>query len=107
MIRVYIKHQHLNRLANLQHLGRVRDLFCPSHLGNMDQPLHALLQLHKGAVIHQAQHLTSNASPHRIVLLNSGPGVRRDLLHSKGDPLALRIKLENRDLDMISHLHHL
>src|SRR6266851_9230 len=76
----------------------------PAHLGDVDQPLDAFLQLDEGAVVGDAHDLALEARPHWITLGRARPRVGHDLFHAEGHALARGIVLEHHHLDLVADL---
>ncbi len=73
----------------------------------MDHALDAFLELDEGAVVGHADDLAADNGADRIALLDGVPRVGRFLLEAEADALALRIEIENHDLDVVAHGHDL
>ena len=72
----------------------------------MNQPLDALFQLHKGAIVGDVGHPPDNLPLQRIFLLDVQPRVRRQLLHAQRDALRLGRDFQNLDRDQIVIFQH-
>ena len=82
-------------------LGGVADAFVPAHLADVDEPFDPLLQLHKGPVIGDGDHLASDPVAHGVLGVDVIPRVGLQLLIAKADTLPLRVELEHHHLDRV------
>ena len=80
---VEVEHLALDLLPDRQQLGRVLHLLRPGHLGDVDQPLDALLELDEGAVVGEAHDLALDARAHRVLDGRGRPRVGLQLLASR------------------------
>ena len=69
------EHLALDLLAHGQELRGVLDLLGPGHLGDVDEPLDALLELDERAVVGEAHDLALDARAHRVLDGGGRPGV--------------------------------
>src|ERR1700720_3510948 len=102
--RLDVEYHHINLIANLRNLRRMRDLLIPAHLRNVNEPFDALLQLHEHAVIHHANDLALYFAASRIFLRGADPGIGHKLLQSQRNPLLLFIKFQNDDVELLIRL---
>ena len=70
----------------------------------MDQAFHPGLQLHEGAVLHQADDLALDAGPHRIAPGDFDPGIGQGLLDAQGDLPLGAVELEHLGRDRLARL---
>ena len=84
------------------HLGRMPDMLRPRHLRDVHQPLDALFQLHKRAVVGDAHHLAPHLFSDRIFLLHVLPRIGRQLLQSQRNPVPFGLVVEDLHLQLIS-----
>src|SRR5262249_51961597 len=89
--RVDVEDLDVDLLVHLEQLRGMGDALGPGHLGDVDQPLHAALDLDEGAVVGQAHDLAADAGVQRQPLGDRRPRVRHDLLHAERDALALGV----------------
>ena len=82
-------------------------LLGPAHLGDVDQPLHARLQLHERAVVGDVGDRALEACADRILGLDAGPGIGLQLLHAEADALGLGIDAHDLHLDRIADVDDL
>ena len=80
----------------------------PAHLGDVDEPLDAFLQLDEGAVVGDAHDLAadSRAPGPDTPSADLGPRVGHDLLHAERNALAAMIILQHDHFDFVANLHH-
>src|SRR5262245_26382772 len=102
-----VQHHRLDLLANLQHLRGVLEPLGPGHLRDVDQTLHALLDLHERAVVGDADHAAAHASSDRVLLVRPVPGVLLDLLQAEADALLGGVELQDHHPDLVAHVEHL
>ena len=107
LLLVDLQHDDLDVIAHVDDLARVVDSLGPGHLGDVHQPLDAVLQLDEGAVGHEVDHLAGDPGTDGVLLLDVLPRRRQLLLHAEGDTLALAIDLEDLDLHLLVDAHHL
>src|SRR5581483_513648 len=105
--RVDVDDLDLDLLARLEHLRRVGHALRPRHLGDVDQPLEAALDLDERAVVGEAHDLALDPGADRHPLRHGRPRVRHDLLHAERDALALRVVLEDDHLDAVADVQDL
>src|SRR3990172_2726341 len=94
-------------LPDGEDLRRMLDLLGPGHLGDMDQALDALLQLHEGPVVGQADDATPHPRPDRVLDGGGRPGVGLELLHAERDALGLAVELEDDHPDLVADVEDL
>ena len=97
----------LQAVTLLHHLGRVRDLLGPRHVGDVQEAVDALLDLDEGAVAREVADGALDDGAHRVVLLHEVPGVRLGLLHAERDLLLRVVELEHDHLDRVARLDEL
>src|SRR5262245_51621893 len=105
--RIDAKHHGFNVVADVQNLRRVLDALAPRHLGDVDQPLDARLELDERAVIGETDDFSFNARTNRIALHHVRPGIGDELLVAEGDALGRRVVLQHDDVDLVVHLEQL
>ena len=103
VVRSNVKDDSIDFFAHGNDLGRMSYLSRPRHLGNMDKPLDPLLQFDKGAIVRQADDPSRNARTHRIILSGNRPRVLGQLFHAQGDPLLLKIDVEDLYRYLLAH----
>src|SRR5258708_20501110 len=95
----------LDFVARLDQLRGMLHPLGPGHLGDVHQPLNALLQLNKRAVVGHAEHPATYPGANGIALDGVEPGIRRELLEAQGNTLLITIELENLDLDLVTDVY--
>ncbi len=83
------------------------DLLGPGHLGDVDQPLDPLLQLHEGAVVGEADDLALDAAAGGIANRRGAPGIGLELLVPERDALGLPVELQHLHLDLVADVQNL
>ncbi len=104
---VDVQHHRLEGVAHGDHLGRMLHPTGPAHLGDVDEALDAVLQLHERAVVLEADHLALDHRAGHVAVLGLGPGILGDLLEAEAYALGLRIVLEHHHADLVAHLEQL
>src|SRR5277367_1334329 len=90
-----------DRLTLFHNVGSFADLLAPCHLRDVNQSLHARLQLNKGSKISRPRDDASNALAHRVLARHRVPRMRLKLLHSQRNALLFRIDLDNFGFDLL------
>src|SRR5512138_42131 len=106
-LRVDVEDDRLDRVTLVDELRRVLHALRPAHLGDVDEPLDALLQLDERAVVREADDLALHARADRVLLVGAVPRILLDLLEAEADALGGRVELEDDDPDLLAHLEHL
>src|SRR6185436_7721674 len=101
VVLVDLEDHRLDLIAHRGHLGRMPHVARPGHLGDVDEPLDPLLQLHEGAVIGDRDDLALDPLGDRVPLVDVFPRIGRELLHAEGDALLLRIEREHLYLHLV------
>src|ERR1700678_62248 len=91
----------------LDQLGGMLHPLGPGHLGDMHQPLDALLQLDEGAVVGHAEHAAAYAGADGITFDRIEPGIGRELLEAERNSLLLTIELEYLDLYLVPDVYQI
>jgi hypothetical protein len=71
----------------------------------VDEALHAVFQLHEGAVVGHVGDAAGHAGAGRVLLRHVRPGVFGELLGSERHALGLAVELQDHDLDLVADLH--
>ena len=79
----------------------------PAHLGDVHEPLDAVLKLHKGAVTHHVDHRAVADGADRILFGDLDPRAGCPLLHAESDLLPIAVDMQHLHLDLLIDLHHL
>src|SRR6266446_6316058 len=95
-----------DRLADRHELRGVPDVPRPAHLGDVDQPFDARLELDERAVVRDRDDLALHARSNRILRGDVLPGIGLQLLQAERDALALPIDVEDFHLELLADLHH-
>ena len=99
--RIDLEDHHFHFLRGGDDLAGVDVLLGPAHLGDVDQPLDARLELHERAVVGDVGDAAGEARADRILRLDAFPRIDLELLHAERD--AERLRVDADDL----HLHRL
>src|SRR3989454_8257177 len=104
---VDVEHDHLDVVADVDELRGMADAPGPGHLGNVDEPFHAGLELDERAVVGEAHDLAPCLGAGRVRLLDALPRIRRLLLVAERHPARLAVEVEDHDLDLVADLEDL
>jgi hypothetical protein len=107
LVLVDLEDDDFDFVADADDLGRVVDAAGPAHLGDVDQALDAVFELHERAVGHDVDDLARDARADRVALPRSPPTGWGLLLEAQGDLLFLAVDVEDLDLDLLVDLDHL
>ena len=107
LVLVDAEHHGLDVLAGLEHLGRLVDALGPRQFADMHQPLHARLELDKGAVRHEVDHPARDLAADGVFFLDLVPGIGLFLFQAEADPLALLVDVEDDHLKFLAGGQHL
>src|SRR6266545_3810747 len=103
LLKVHVDDLHVDLLALRHDVARVLDALV-LHLGDVDEPLDAGLELHEGAEVGDLRDLPLHARADRVTLGERGPRIRLDLLDAEAEPLVLDVDVEHRRLDDVTLL---
>src|ERR1019366_7214421 len=98
------EHDHVHRIAGIDHIGGFAHLLGPGHLGEMHQTFDALFQLDEGAEIGDAGHRALDALAYLVLLGDQVPGARLELLETERNAFLGGIHLEDPRLHLVAHL---
>ena len=70
-------------------------------VGDVDEPVDALLDLDEGAELGQVAHLALEPRADRVLLGELLPGVRLDLLQAEADAVRLLVEAQHLALDLL------
>ena len=88
---VDVEHQARRPVADRDHLRGMLDALGPAHLGDVDQPLDARLELDEGSVVGQRDDLAAGrADRSGSAVLDVDPRVRQRLLEARGSRARFR-----------------
>src|SRR5262245_46229418 len=102
--RIDSQHHRVDVVADIQNLRRVLDALAPRHLGNVNQPLDARLELDERSVIGEADHFAFNTGADWIPLHHVRPWIGNQLLVSQRHAFGGRVVLEHDHVDLVVHL---
>src|SRR2546426_10393705 len=97
----------LEVLALLEDLRGMADAARPGHVGDVQETVHAGLELDERAEVGQVAHLARDARPGVVALLDRRPRVGLDLLHPERDALGGAVDVEDDHVDLVAHVHQL
>src|SRR3989449_6544405 len=104
---VDVEHDHFDLIADVDEFGGVSHAPRPGHLGDVDEALHAGLELDERAVVGEAHDLAPRLGTSRIRLLDALPRVRRLLLVAERHTARFAVEVEVHDLAMVTDLEDL
>ncbi len=104
---VHLQDYGLDLVPDGNELGGVPDIPGPGHLGDVNQTLDALLQLHEGAVVRDGNDLPFDPGSHGVLLVDLGPGIRQELLEAQRDPFPVPIHVQHLHVQLFADIHHL
>src|SRR6185437_11412682 len=96
----------LDLVADLDELAGVVDALGPAHLGDVDEPFDALLELDEGSVAHHVDDLAGDAGADGVLVGDILPGAGALLLQAQRDLLAVLVDVQDHDLDLVVDLDH-
>src|ERR1035437_3483772 len=102
--RIDAEHDHVHRIAGVDHIGGLAHLLGPGHLGEMHQAFDALLQFDESAEIGDARHATLDALAYLVLVGDQVPGVRLELLEPERNAFLAGIDLEDARLHLVADL---
>ena len=104
--RIHLQHHGLDLVRDGHQLRWMADVARPRHLRNVDQPLDTLLQLDEGPVVGDRDHLPVHAHADRVLEVDVGPRIGKQLLEPERDPLSLPVDVEHLDVQLLANAHH-
>ncbi len=104
---VDVQNHDFHFVADLYDLRRVDVLVGPIHFGNVYQTFNAFFQLSEAAVVSQVGNTGHNAGVLWVTSLDSNPWVFTQLLQTQGNAVALAVKLQHLDVDLIANIDDL
>src|SRR5438445_542481 len=102
--RVHLQHLELDRLSLFHRVARILDVG-DAELRHRDEPLDVMPQIHDHALVHEAQHPAPQVGAHGIRFPDAKPRILLRLLQAQGDPLVLRVHVQDQHLDLVALLH--
>ena len=82
VLRVHLEDDGFDFVSDRDELGGVAHVARPRHLGDVDETLHALLQLHERTVVRDRHHVAAHPRANGIPILDVRPRVRQQLLQT-------------------------
>ena len=98
------EHDGLDILTEGENIGRTGDALGPGELGDVDESLDSLLDLHEGAVGHEVRDLSADLLTDREALLDAVPGIGLELLEAEADAFLVLVDLEDDDGEAVAGL---
>src|SRR5262249_46906309 len=105
--RIDLENLHVHLLGGGDDLAGMHVLLGPRHLGHVDEPLDAGLELHERAVVGDVGDAALETRADRIFRLDALPGVVLQLLHAERDAVRLVVDLDDLDLHLLADIEHL
>ena len=107
VVRVDLQDHGFDFVADRHDLGRVTNVAGPRHLGDVDESLDPLLQLHEGAVVGDRHDLAAHPRTDRIAVPDVRPRVGQQLLQTEGDAFPVPVDVQHLDVDPAPDRDHL
>ena len=107
LVLVDAKHDGLDVLAGLEHLGGLVNALGPGQFADVNQSLDPGFQLDKCAVRHEVDHLAGHLAADGVFLLNLVPWVGLFLFQAEADALAFLVDVEHDHLEFLAGRQHL
>ena len=86
---------------------RVVNALGPADIGNVDEAIDAILDLHKRAKSGEAFYLAGEYGSDGEVIFNGKPGVGIHLFHSQGDALVFLVQFQHDGIHRVADLEYL
>src|SRR5690242_15734102 len=99
---VDVENHHIDGVALLDDLRRMLHSLRPAHVGDVNEPVDARLDLHERAEARQVAHLPRDSRADRILERQDHPGILLGLFHAERDLLLVRIDLEHDGFDRLT-----
>src|SRR5262245_25483544 len=100
---VDVEHHRFDGVALLQHLRGVLDALGPRQVGDVDQAVDPVLDLHEGAELGQVADLALEARADGVLVGQLLPGVGLHLLEAQADAVGLLVDAEHHALHLLAH----
>ena len=100
------EHHAFDLLPDRDELRGVSHVSGPTHLGDVDEPLHPLLELYERAVVGDRHDLAPNPGPDGVPLGDILPRIRLQLLESQRNALTIPVDIEDLDLEILADITH-
>src|SRR5207249_10673623 len=91
-------------VALFQHLGWMLDALAPRHVGDVDEPVNLLLDLHERTELGEVAHLAGDLGAHGILVGKVVPRVGLDLLEPERNAPCRGIHAEHHALHRVAHI---
>ena len=104
--RIHLQHHRLDLVRDGDQLRGMADVARPRHFRDVDEPFDALLQLDESAVVRDRHHLAVYAHADRVLEVDVGPRIGKQLLEPERDPLPLPVDVEDLDIELLADAHH-
>ena len=103
---VDLENHHLDFVAKLHDLGRMDVLVGPVHLGDVHQPLDALLDFDKRAVIGEVGDLAEQPCARGVAARETHPRIFAELLHAQRHAILFLVELEDLGGHLVTDREH-
>src|SRR5262245_22022814 len=107
VVDVDAEHDRFHLVALLEQLGGMAHLFGPVQIGDVHQPVDALLDADEDPEVGEVLHLPLDAAADRMIDAHHLPGIRLRLLEAERDAPVRGIDVEHHDVDFLADLEHL
>src|SRR5438876_2896 len=104
---VDVEDLRLDLLPLLENFRRVADAAGPGHVGDVQEAIHAGLELDERAEVGQVAHLPRDPRPRAVALLDRRPRVGLDLFHAERDALRGAVDVEHDHVHLVADVHQL
>src|ERR1700722_4464165 len=103
---LHFQYHRFHLIAGLDHFARMLPPGAPGHFRDVNQTLHARLDLDKRAVICDTHHPADNAAPSWAPDGQRFPRVRRQLPDAERNALLLTIELKNLNSNLVADVNY-
>ena len=83
------------------------DVAGPRHVRDVQEPVHAGLELDERAEVREVAHLALHALAGLVALVDGRPRIGLHLLHAQGDPLGRLVHVQHQDIDHVADVDDL
>src|SRR5256884_2484446 len=104
---VDVEDLRLDLLPLLENFRRVADAAGPGHVGDVQEAIHAGLELDERAEVGQVAYLPRDPRPRAVALLDRRPRVGLDLFHAERDALRGAVDVEHDHVHLVADVHQL
>src|SRR5206468_4308796 len=102
LLLVHLEHLDVDFLRSADDLARMDVFLGPAHLGDVDQPLDARLELDEGAIFGDVGHPPPEGSADRVFGRRAVPRIALELLHAEADALSVLVDADDLYLHRIA-----